>query len=95
MSPYETIRGPLITEKTEASRALEQTLAFRVHPKATKTDIKNAIQAIFNVKVDSVRTTNYLGKRKRWGQSEGLRPSWKKAFVKLKEGEKMVEYAQI
>ena len=95
MSPYVTIRGPLITEKTEGVRELEQTLAFRVHPKATKTDIKNAVQAIFKVKVDSVRTANYLGKRKRWGKSEGLRSSWKKAFVKLKEGEKMVEYAQV
>ena len=95
MSPYVTIRGPLITEKTEGARALEQTLAFRVHPKATKTDIKNAVQAIFKVKVEGVRTANYLGKRKRWGKSEGLRTSWKKAFVKLKEGEKMVEYAQI
>ena len=95
MSPYDTIRGPLITEKTEGARALEQTLAFRVHPNATKTDIKNAVQAIFKVKVDSVRTANYRGKLKRWGQSAGYRPSWKKAFVKLKEGEKMVEYAQV
>lgn len=95
MSPLEAIRSPMITEKSETRRALEQTLCFRVHPKATKTDIKNAVEQIFKVKVAGVRTANYLGKVKRRGQSSGRRPSWKKAYVKLKEGEKMVEYAQI
>jgi len=94
MSPYDAIRSPVVTEKAEARRALEQTLCFRVHPKATKTDIKNAIEHIFKVKVAGVRTATYLGKVKRRGQSVGRRPSWKKAYVKLKEGEKMVEYAQ-
>ncbi len=95
MSPYEVLRSPLITEKSEGIRALEQTLCFRVHPGATKTDIKNAVQKIFKVKVDAVRTANYQGKMRRQGRSVGSRPDWKKAYVKLKEGEKMVEYAQI
>jgi large subunit ribosomal protein L23 len=95
MSPYEVIRGPMITEKTEDKRAAEQTLCFRVNPKATKTDIKNAVQQVFKVKVDSVRTANYLGKLRRRGRFSGYRPGWKKAYVKLQEGQKMVEYAQI
>jgi len=95
MSPYDAIRGPLITEKSEEKRALERTLCFRVHPAATKTDIKNAIQKIFKVKVEGVRTTNYIGKVRTRGRSKGRRPSWKKAYVKLQEGERMVEYAQL
>lgn len=95
MSPYDAIRGPLITEKTEEKRALERTLCFRVHPAATKTDIKNAIQKIFKVKVEGVRTTNYIGKVRTRGRSKGRRPGWKKAYVKLREGERMVEYAQL
>ena len=95
MSPYDVIRGACITEKSETIRALEQTMCFRVNPSATKTDIKNAVRKIFKVKVAEVRTANYGGKMRRRGRYTGYRPSWKKAYVKLQEGEKMVEYAQI
>jgi large subunit ribosomal protein L23 len=95
VSPYEVIQGPLITEKSEGKRAVEQTLCFRVHPHATKADIKTAVQQVFKVKVEAVRTSNYVGKLRRRGRFEGYRPNWKKAYVKLKEGERMVEYAQI
>jgi large subunit ribosomal protein L23 len=95
VSPYDVLRSPLITEKSEATRALEQTLCFRVHPTATKTDIKNAVQKIFKVKVGGVRTANYQGKARRQGRSVGQRSDWKKAYVKLKQGEKMIEYAQV
>ncbi len=95
MSPFDAIRSPIITEKSETRRALENTLCFRVNPKATKTDIKKAVEQIFKVKVAGVRTANYVGKPKRRGQTVGRRPSWKKAYVKLKEGQKMVEYAQV
>lgn len=95
MSPYQVIQGPLITEKSEGKRAIEQTLCFRVHPSATKTDIKNAVQRVFKVKVEAVRTANYLGKLRRRGRFAGYRADWKKAYVKLKQGERMVEYAQI
>ena len=80
MNPYDVIRGASITEKSETIRALEQTMCFRVHPGATKTDIKNAVQKIFKVKVAGVRTANYDGKMRRgsiyWPQAEleeGLR----------------------
>lgn len=95
MSPYEVILGPLITEKAEMGRIQAQTLCFRVHPKATKTDVKNAVHAIFQVDVASVRTVRYLGKMRRQGRFRGRRPDWKKAYVKLKEGQKPVEYTQI
>jgi large subunit ribosomal protein L23 len=95
MSPYDAIRSPVVTEKAETIRALQNTLCFRVHPKATKTDIKNAVEHIFKIKVAGVRTAMYLGKVKRRGQSSGRKAGWKKAYVKLKEGEKMVEYAQV
>jgi large subunit ribosomal protein L23 len=95
MSPYQVIVGPLVTEKAEEGRVHEQTLCFRVHPKATKTDVKNAVHAIFQVQVDRVRTARYVGKMRRQGRYRGRRPNWKKAYVKLKEGEKTVEYTQI
>lgn len=95
MSPFDVIKGPLVTEKSEVVRAEEHTLSFRVSTAATKTDIRNAVQKIFSVKVADVRTAHYKGKMKRRGRYAGYRPNWKKAFVKLADGEKMVEYAQI
>jgi len=95
MGPFEVIRGPVVTEKSETIRALEQTLCFRVNTKATKTDIKNAVHRIFGVEVAGVRTLTYKGKMKRRGRYAGYRPDWKKAYVKLKDGQKMVEYAQV
>jgi large subunit ribosomal protein L23 len=95
VSPYQVLQGPLVTEKSEGKRALEQTLCFRVHPAATKTDIKNAVQHVFKVKVEAVRTANFVGKERRRGRFAGYRSDWKKAYVKLREGERMVEYAQV
>ena len=93
-SPYQIIRKPVITEKGLAVKENEGTLVFEVAPTATKTEIKQAVQSIFKVKVDSVRTANFPGKERRRGKFAGYRPDWKKAYVKLKAGEKMPEYAQ-
>ena len=93
-SAYQTIRRPVITEKGLGVKEMQNTLVFEVAAKATKTEIKEAVQAIFNVKVDSVRTANFEGKERRRGRFAGYRPDWKKAYVRLKEGEKMPEYAQ-
>jgi large subunit ribosomal protein L23 len=93
-SPYQIIRKPVITEKGLAVKENEGTLVFQVAPDATKTEIKQAVQSIFKVKVDSVRTANFPGKERRRGKFAGYRPDWKKAYVKLKAGEKMPEYAQ-
>ena len=95
MTHFDVIEGPLITEKSEGRKEVDRTLCFKVRPQATKTDIKNAVQTIFKVKVESVRTATFPGKMRRRGRYAGYRPDWKKAYVKLKEGEKMVEYAQI
>jgi large subunit ribosomal protein L23 len=93
-SHYQIIRRPVITEKGLAVKETQGTLVFQVAPTATKTEIKQAVQAIFKVKVDSVRTANFVGKERRRGRFAGYRPDWKKAYVRLKSGEKMPEYAQ-
>ena len=93
-SAYQIIRRPVITEKGLGVKENEGTLVFQVAVGATKTEIKQAVQTIFKVKVDSVRTSNFQGKERRRGKFAGYRPDWKKAYVKLKSGEKMPEYAQ-
>ncbi len=93
-SAYQIIRKPVITEKGLGIKETQQTLVFEVAHKATKTEIKEAVQAIFKVKVDSVRTATFAGKERRRGKFAGYRPDWKKAYVRLKAGEKMPEYAQ-
>ena len=93
-SAYQIIRKPVITEKGLGVKETEQTLVFQVAPGATKTEIKEAVQSIFKVKVNSVRTAVFVGKERRRGKFSGFRPDWKKAYVRLKTGEKMPEYAQ-
>jgi len=93
-SAYQTIRKPVITEKGLGVKETEGTLVFQVAAKASKTEIKQAVQTFFKVKVDSVRTANFVGKERRRGKFTGYRPDWKKAYVKLKAGEKMPEYAE-
>jgi len=93
-SAYQIIRRPVITEKGLGVKESEATLVFEVAAKASKTEIKNAVQTIFKVKVDEVRTANFAGKERRRGKFSGYRPDWKKAYVRLKEGQKMPEYAE-
>jgi len=93
-SAYQIIRRPVITEKGLGVKEAESTLVFEVAAKATKTEIKEAVQSIFKVKVDAVRTANFAGKERRRGRFAGYRPDWKKAYVRLRAGEKMPEYAQ-
>lgn len=90
---YQIIRRPIVTEKGLAGKETQRTLCLEVHPDATKSSIKLAVEKIFKVKVEGVRTANYPGKERRRGRYSGYRADWKKAYVKLKEGEKMVEYA--
>jgi large subunit ribosomal protein L23 len=89
---YEIIRRPLITEKGLQVKEAESTLVFDVAPEATKTEVKQAVEALFKVKVENVRTANVLGKERRRGKFSGYKPDWKKAYVRLKSGEKMPEY---
>ena len=94
-SAYQIIRKPVITEKGLGAKEGQSTLVFEVAAKATKTEVKEAVQRIFNVKVDSVRTANFHGKERRRGRFAGYRPDWKKAYVKLKDGEKVPDFAEI
>ena len=93
-SAYQIIRRPVVTEKGHMVKETQRTLVFEVAAAATKTEVKAAVQSIFKVKVDSVRTANFPGKERRRGRFAGYRPDWKKAYVRLKAGEKMPEYVQ-
>ncbi len=95
MNIYEVIRRPIVTEKAVGKKETEATLCFEVATAATKTDIKSAVQKIFKVKVADVTTVNNLGKLRRRGKFTGYRPDWKKAYVRLKDGEKMPEYTEL
>ncbi len=89
---YDVIRRPLITERALNVKELENTLVFEVASGATKTQVKQAVEALFKVKVATVRTANFAGKERRQGRYAGYRPDWKKAYVRLAAGEKMPEY---
>jgi large subunit ribosomal protein L23 len=89
---YDVIRRPVITEKGLTAKETEGTLVFEVAANATKTEVKQAVEVLFKVKVSAVRTATYLGKERRRGKFTGYRPDWKKAYVRLKAGEKLPEY---
>jgi large subunit ribosomal protein L23 len=89
---YTVIRRPLITEKGLNVKETEGTLVFEVAPNASKTEVKQAVETLFKVKVAGVRTSNFLGKERRRGKFSGFKPDWKKAYVRLAAGEKMPEY---
>ena len=84
---HEVVVRPLITEKTSAAYQDRSEYTFEVHPDASKPQIRQAIEELFGVKVTGVWTSNVRGKEKRMGQSIGRRPNWKKAIVKLREGD--------
>jgi large subunit ribosomal protein L23 len=89
---FDVIRRPLLTEKSTLLKESQHTLVFEVHRDATKPEIKKAVEALFDTKVAGVRVARVHGKVKRQGRYSGRRPDWKKAFVVLKKGEKMVEF---
>jgi large subunit ribosomal protein L23 len=92
---YDVIHRPLITEKGHDKRENERTLCFEVHPDANKIQIKQAVETVFRVKVADVRTSNFAGKLRRRGRFSGYASDWKKAYVRLAEGQKIPEYAEI
>lgn len=92
MNAHDVIRRPVITEKATVLKDADGTLCFEVHPRATSVDVRRAVEQIFKVKVDSVRTMRVKGKPKRLGRYAGMRPTWKKAYVRLAEGQRSIEY---
>jgi large subunit ribosomal protein L23 len=83
---------PLLTEKITGLREKTNTVGFIVHPDANLVQIKQAVEALLKVKVEKVNVMNVRGKVKRLGRFSGKRSDWKKAFVTLKEGEKLEMY---
>ena len=86
-SRFDILRRPVITEKTTMVRENENSVVFEVDPRATKPTIKQAVEAVFEVDVIGVRTAIVRGKNARVGRFVGKKRNWKKAYVKLKEGD--------
>jgi large subunit ribosomal protein L23 len=89
MSAEALIIAPLITEKGTIASEKANQVVFRVRPEATKDNIKLVVEEMFKVKVLRVRTSNFVGKERRRGRVVGHKPDWKKAYVTLKEGDKI------
>ncbi len=94
MKLEDVIRRPLVTEKTSILREDGRTLVFQVATGANKTEIKRAIAQLLGSKVESIRTSIAHGKVKRQGRFAGRRSDWKKAYVRLRSGEKMPEFLE-
>ncbi|WP_330683224.1 50S ribosomal protein L23 [Peptacetobacter sp.] len=92
-NPHDVIIRPVVTEKSMTEMA-DKKYTFVVDKKANKTEIKKAVEAIFDVKVEKVNTLNYDGKMKRMGRTQGRTASFKKAVVKLTEASKDIEFFQ-
>jgi large subunit ribosomal protein L23 len=90
--PYKIVIRPVITEKSTLLKEKNREVCFEVDPRANKSEIKKAAEQLFKIKVERVRIQNKKGKKRRVGRSEGRKKDWKKAYIKLKEGEKMIEY---
>jgi len=94
MNANQIIRRPLVTEKSTVLRESSNVIAFEVAPSANKIQVKEAVEKLFNVKVEEVRLFNVRGKMKRMGRFEGKRRDWRKAYVRLKAGEKAPDFIE-
>ena len=90
--PYLIVLRPVITEKSTMLKEKNREICFEVARKANKIEIKKAVEQLFKVKVERVRTLKRIGKIRRVGRNTGKTKDWKKVYVKLREGEKMIEY---
>ncbi|HKR62754.1 MAG TPA: 50S ribosomal protein L23 [Thermoanaerobaculia bacterium] len=94
MNANQIIRRPLVTEKSTLLRENDNVLAFEVDSNANKIEVKKAVEELFKVKVEEVRLFNVRGKMKRMGRFAGKRRDWRKAYVRLKDGEKAPEFIE-
>jgi large subunit ribosomal protein L23 len=94
MNANQVIRRPLVTEKSTILREEQNVLAFEVDINANKIEVKRAVEELFKVKVEEVRLFNVPGKMKRLGRWVGKRRDWRKAYVRLKAGEKAPEFVE-
>ena len=95
MNIHDVIKRPIVTEKGVTKKDNERTLCFEVATAANKILVKAAVEQLFKVKVEGVRTVTHTGKLRRRGKFSGYRSDWKKAYVRLRAGEKMPEYTEI
>ena len=95
MNANQIIRRPLVTEKSTLLRdSGSNVIAFEVAPTANKIQVKQAVEELFKVKVEEVRVFNVRGKMKRMGKWQGKRRDWRKAYVRLKAGEKAPDFVE-
>ena len=94
MNANQIIRRPLVTEKSTILREEGNVITFEVDPNANKIEVKRAVEELFKVKVEEVRLFNVRGKMKRMGRWVGKRRDWRKAYVRLKAGEKAPEFVE-
>jgi len=92
MSPQDVILNPVITEKTLRLAERNNSYTFKVRATANKVQVRDAIERLFNVKVEDVRTLNYIGKLRRVGRYVGATQNWKKAVIRVKEGDTIEFY---
>jgi len=95
MTVYQVIRRPLVTEKGGEKTDNEATLVFEVAADANKTQVKQAVEKLFKVKVAEVRTATFVGKMRRRGKFMGYRSDWKQAYVKMEDGQKTPDFAEM
>jgi large subunit ribosomal protein L23 len=95
MNIHEVLLKPVVTEKGMTAKEEARTLCFQVHSDANKIHVKQAVEKLFNVKVESVHTANFEGKLRRRGRFIGYRSDWKKAYVKLLPGQKVPEFTEM
>jgi large subunit ribosomal protein L23 len=95
MTIHEVLLKPVVTEKGIIRKDEERTLCFHVAKDANKILVKQAVEKLFNVKVEEVRTANFEGKLRRRGRFTGYRSDWKKAYVKLVAGQKVPEFTEM
>jgi large subunit ribosomal protein L23 len=86
---YRVVASPLITEKGTLVNQQGNQVLFKVRREANKAEIRYAVETLFKVRVEKVRTANFLGKKRRVGRTMGQRPAWKKAYVTLAEGQRI------
>lgn len=96
MSKYHSIiKYPSITEKNTAMRQTQNKYVFEVSKTSNKPEIKEAVEKIFNVSVESINTIVVKGKQKRMGRNVGYKSDWKKAIVKIKEGQTIARFGEV
>jgi len=95
MTIHEVLLKPVVTEKGMTKKEDERTLCFQVHKDANKIEVKQAVEKLFNIKVEAVRTAIFEGKLRRRGRFAAYRSDWKKAYVKLQPGQKVPEFTEM